>query len=147
MLYTAQTISLAMLETAAHIDNGGLPLNRFLVCIEVPVDVWTIRQELDMAALTPTWAAIPAGQSSIKVGSDWLTSLRSPILLVPSVIVPEERVALINPLHPLAKHITAKIERAFEYDRLFRGGVMVKSEFGKAICEQDAVEIDSWRAH
>jgi len=121
VLYTAKTISLAVLETAAHINNAGLPLNRFLVRIEVPGDVWTIREELDMAALTPTWAAIPAGQGSIKIGSDWLTSMRSPILLVPSVIVPEERVALINPLHPLAKHITATIERAFEYDRLFRG--------------------------
>lgn len=120
VLYTAPTISLAVLETAAHIDNGGLPLNRFLVRIIVPDNVWTLREEIDMAALTPTWAAIPAGQGSVKVGSDWLTSLRSPILLVPSVIVPEERAALVNPLHPLAKHITAKIERAFQYDRLFR---------------------------
>jgi hypothetical protein len=40
--------------------------------------------------------------------------------LVPSVIVPEERAVLINPLHAQANHITARIERAFEYDRLFR---------------------------
>lgn len=121
VLYTAPTISLAVLETAAHIDNGGLPLNRFLVRINVPDNVWKHREEIDVAALTPTWAAIPAGQGSVNVGSEWLTSLRSPVLLVPSVIVPEERVALINPTHPLAKHITAKIARAFEYDRLFRG--------------------------
>jgi RES domain-containing protein len=120
VLYTAPTISLAVLETAAHIDNGGLPLNRFLVRIDVPDDVWKLREEIDVAALSPTWAAIPAGQGSARLGSDWLKALKSPILLVPSVIVPEERAALINPLHPLAKHITAKIERAFEYDRLFR---------------------------
>jgi RES domain-containing protein len=120
VLYTAPTISLAVLETAAHIDIGGLPLNRFLVRIEVPVDVWKLREEIDMSALAPTWSAIPAGQASVKLGSDWLKSLRSPILLVPSVIVPEERAVLINPLHAQANHITARIERAFEYDRLFR---------------------------
>lgn len=120
VLYTAPTISLAVLETASHIDDGGLPLNRFLVRIEVPADVWKLREEVDGLALPPTWSAIPAGQGSVKVGSDWLRSLRSPILLVPSVIVPEERAVLINPLHPQAKHITAKIVRAFEYDRLFR---------------------------
>ena len=32
-------------------------------------------------------------------GAVWLSSRRSPILLVPSVIVPEEAVALINPAH------------------------------------------------
>jgi len=31
-----------------------------------------------------------------------------------------ESVALINPLHPDAKRMTAKVVRRFEYDRLFR---------------------------
>jgi len=120
VLYTAQSISLAVLETAAHINSGGLPLNRFLIRIEVPDDVWILREEIDVAVLSPTWCSIPAGQVSVNVGSRWLTSLQSPLLLVPSVIVPEERVALINPVHSMAKNISASIERAFEYDRLFR---------------------------
>lgn len=43
-----------------------------------------------------------------------------PILLVPSVIVPEEFAALINPLHPMSAKITAKVIRPFEYNKLFR---------------------------
>lgn len=120
VLYTAPTIAIAVLETAAHIDDAGLPLNRFLVRIEVPDDVWKKREEVDAASLPLTWAAIPAGRSSVKFGSDWIASMRSPILLVPSVIVPEERATLVNPLHPLAKRITASIVRPFEYNRLFR---------------------------
>jgi len=46
--------------------------------------------------------------------------LRSPILLVPSVIVPEEFAALINPMHPASAKITAKVIRPFEYNKLFR---------------------------
>jgi len=120
VLYTAPTIAIAVLETAAHIDDAGLPLNRHLVRIEVPESVWKKREVVLAAALPITWAAIPAGQGSIQFGSVWLTSLRSVILLVPSAIVPEEWVTLVNPLHPLAKKITASIVRPFDYSRLFR---------------------------
>ena len=120
VVYAAPTIAIAVLETAAHVDDAGLPLNRYLVRLGVPDDVWSAREDLDVAALPPTWSAIPAGRSSVKIGSDWLASLRSAILLVPSVIVPEERAALVNPLHPDARRITAKTMRPFEYNRLFR---------------------------
>ena len=120
VVYCAPTIAIAVLETAAHIDDAGLPLNRYLVEIDVPDDLWARREELDLTKLPATWAAIPAGRASIKIGSEWLSSLRSAILLVPSVIVPEERASLVNPRHPEARAITAKVVRLFEYDRLFR---------------------------
>jgi RES domain-containing protein len=120
VIYAAPAISMAVLETAAHIDDKGLPLNRYLLEIEVPDDVWTLREELDVATLPSTWSAIPAGQASVRIGSAWLASLRSPILLVPSVVVPEERTSLINPAHKESKRITARVVRQFEYNRLFR---------------------------
>ncbi len=120
VVYCAPTIAIAVLETAAHIDDSGLPLNRYLVEIKVPDVAWAGREELDLAKLPSTWAAVPAGRASIKMGSDWLISLRSPVLMVPSVIVPEELAALINPRHPDASMITAKVVRPFDYNRLFR---------------------------
>ena len=120
VIYSAPAIAMAVLETAAHVDDAGLPLNRYLVEIDVPDDVWAQREEMDISKLPVTWSAIPAGRASVKVGSDWLTSLRSPILMVPSVIVPEEWASLINPRHGEARKITAKVIRPFEYNRLFR---------------------------
>ena len=120
VVYCAPTIAMAVLETAAHVDDSGLPLNRYLVEIEVSDIVWAQREEVDIARLPGTWASIPAGRSSVTVGSRWFASLRSPILMVPSVIVPEERVSLINPGHPRAFAITARAVRLFEYNRLFR---------------------------
>jgi RES domain-containing protein len=120
VLYTAPTIAIAVLETAAHIDDAGLPLNRFLVRIDVPEAVWKKREVVDVSTLPVTWSAIPAGRGSVKFGSDWIASARSPVLLVPSVIVPEEMAALVNPSHPLAKRIRATIVRPFEYNTLFR---------------------------
>lgn len=122
VLYAAPSIALAVLETAAHIDDAGLPLNRYLVRIDVPDAVWAARETLDIATLPPTWSAIPAGRASVKVGSEWIASLRSPILLMPSVIVPEECAALLNPGHPLAKGVKAVVVRAFEYSRVFLAG-------------------------
>ncbi|MEP7084402.1 MAG: RES family NAD+ phosphorylase [Betaproteobacteria bacterium] len=89
VVYCAPTIAMAVLETAAHIDDAGLPLDRFLIEIQVPDTVWKRRDQLDLAKLPVTWAAVPAGRASVKIGSEWLTSLKSAILLVPSVIVPE----------------------------------------------------------
>ena len=120
IVYCAPTIAIAVLETAAHVDNAGLPLNRYLIEIDAPEPAWARREELDAATLPATWSAVPAGRASVKVGSEWLSSLRSPILLVPSVIVPEEWAALINPRHSDAAGITAKVVRLFEYNRLFR---------------------------
>jgi RES domain-containing protein len=122
VLYTAPSIAIAVLETAAHVDDGGLPLNRFLVQIDVPDPAWAAREELDTAELPAAWSAIPAGRASVAIGSKWLAARRSLILLVPSVIVPEERAALVNPLHPDAKKLSATVLRPFEYNRLFRLG-------------------------
>lgn len=121
-LYTAPTIAIAVLETAAHIDDAGLPLNRYLVRLAVPDVTWAAREILDVATLPMTWSAVPAGRASIKIGADWLRGGTAPILVVPSVIVPEEAATLVNPAHPLAAGITGTIVRPFEYSRLFRMG-------------------------
>jgi hypothetical protein len=42
-------------------------------------------------------------------------------LVLPSVIVPEELIVLINPRHRAATGITAGTLRRFEYNQLFRG--------------------------
>jgi RES domain-containing protein len=120
VVYSAPTIAIAVLETAAHIDDGGLPMDRYLVEIEVPATVWKARITLTASQLPPQWDAIPAGMASASAGSRWLGGRKSAILLVPSVIVPEDCAALINPAHPDAARITARAIRKFEYNRLFR---------------------------
>jgi len=53
-------MALAVLETAAHINDAGLPLDRYLVEIEVPAAVWRTRITLAASKLPPQWDAIPA---------------------------------------------------------------------------------------
>ena len=121
VVYAAQTLALAVLETAAHLeDEDRLPLNRFVVRIEVPDDIWRRCDEFRLADLPPAWCAIPAGRASVEAGAQWLNGRRSALLRVPSVLVPEECAVLVNPFHPDAAHLCARAARRFEYNRLFR---------------------------
>ena len=122
VLYTTTTVALAVLETAAHLVDAALPLNRYLIEIDVPADAWSHREVMDVSTLPATWNAIPAGQASVGVGAEWLASMRSPLLLVPSVVVPEECIVLVNPRHPSCRKLKAQVSRQVEYNRLFRGG-------------------------
>ena len=120
VVYAAPSVALAMLETAAHINTLGLPLNRFLVAIEVPDALWAQRQDIAADQLPLGWAAIPAGLTSVEVGAQWLSRQNSLLLCVPSVIVPEESIALINPAHPMASQLTAHQLRPVTYGAVFR---------------------------
>jgi RES domain-containing protein len=117
VLYTATSPALATLETAAHVDVAGLPLNKFLVQIAVPNEVWDRREVLQVSKLGPAWKAVPSGLVSETAGSHWLRSQRCALLLVPSVIVPEEWCVLVNPTHPDARSLHPDVVRPMEYER------------------------------
>ena len=121
MVYASSSIALASLETIVHLRAGDLPLNRYLVQIAIPDDVWAAAVQFDRHT-NVDWDAIPAGKVSLDAGEAWSTSRSSALLVVPSVIVIEERNILINPLHADAARIRAKKLRRWLYDaRLWRG--------------------------
>src|ERR1700719_3724590 len=89
-VYTSQTRALTCLETVGHLNAGGLPLNRYLVEVTIPDDLWTTAQMTTATSLSVGWDAEPAGRTSIEFGTTWIRSGTSAILVIPSVIVPEE---------------------------------------------------------
>jgi RES domain-containing protein len=115
-VYTSTTRALACLETVVHFNAGGLPLNRYLVQVEVPDDLWGKAVAVDPATLPLGWDAAPPGKVSLDLGEAWLKERASVLLVVPSVIVPEERNVLINPLHPDAHRVAAQKVRKWTYD-------------------------------
>lgn len=116
VLYTSTSIALACLETVVHLQHRGLPFNRYLVRITVPAEAWDARDMLDADTLPVGWDALPEGKVSLDLGDDWLFGSGSPLLVVPSVIVPEEHNVLVNPAHALAKGMTARKLRKWLYD-------------------------------
>ncbi len=122
IIYASSSIALACLETFVHLNSGGLPLNRYLIALDIPKSVWSAAHVETPTSLPVGWDAEPASMTSTHFGSDWLKSCASAVLAVPSVIVPEETNVLINPEHPDAARITAAMVRKWLYDpRLSRG--------------------------
>lgn len=99
-----------------HLNAAGLPLNRYLVEVTIPDDVWAGAQEETPSSLPVGWEAEPPGRVSIQFGNTWVRSGSSALLLVPSVIVHEEFNVLINPAHADSARITAVKLRRWLYD-------------------------------
>jgi RES domain-containing protein len=121
IVYASQTRAMACLETVVHLNAGGLPLNRYLVEVTIPDNLWADAQMTTPASLPVGWDAEPSGRTSIEFGTNWIRSGTSALLVVPSVIVPEELNILINPQHRGSARITAVKVRKWLYDpRLVR---------------------------
>lgn len=118
VLYCAQSIALACLETVVHLDFSGLPMNRYLVRIDIPSAVWKRRVIFD-GAKGVGWDALPAGKVSLDAGRSWLGDKKAALLQVPSVIVPEEMNILVNPAHVDASKLKAVKVRKWTYDGRF----------------------------
>ena len=117
VLYCAESIALAALETFVHLDSGSLPLNRYLVHIDVPDNLWDQATLLQSSSLSVGWDAEPSGRISLDIGDAWLNSPGGTLLLrVPSVIVPIEANVLINPRHQDMTGLTFTTNRKWTYD-------------------------------
>lgn len=115
MVYASTSRALACLETVVHLAKTPLPLNRYLVAIDVPRQTWEAAASFDTSH-SIGWESEPAGKVSLDWGSAWARGTSSLLALVPSVIVVEELNVLINPRHPDAKRLRAAKVRRWLYD-------------------------------
>ena len=116
VVYASHSIALACLETLVHLNGDqGLPLQRWLVAIDIPEVHWRQRVCLEPQDL-PGWEATPPEPVSCRWGDRWLAARSSLMAVVPSVIVPEERNVLINPAHPGCADLIATVLRRWTCD-------------------------------
>jgi RES domain-containing protein len=97
VIYAAQSQSLATLEILVHLDSEGLL--RHFVAIPVTIPPHLI-ERLCASALPKHWRTYPAPRSLQALGDAWLARASSPVLQVPSVVIPSESNFLLNPAHP-----------------------------------------------
>ena len=115
MVYASTSRALACLETLVHLGSARLPLNRYLVEISVPVELWETREKAHADHLVG-WDAEPPGLVSMNWGTAWAIGASSILAEVPSVVIPEDTNVLINPRHPDSSKLTAKKVRRWTYD-------------------------------
>jgi RES domain-containing protein len=116
MIYASTSIALACLETLVHLGGGdSLPLNRYLIRIDVPEGLWNTRTLFDPAAHVG-WDAEPPGLVSLDWGTQWAQPARTPLADVPSIVVPEESNVLINSRHADVARLAVLKVRKWTYD-------------------------------
>ena len=93
VVYAASCGALAALEYRVHVKTP--PTNLLLIRIEVP-DTLPLEE----------MPSIPADPNVLfQLGNEWLADNKTPLLRVPSVLVPRQWNLLINPSHPLSAAI------------------------------------------
>lgn len=119
LIYTSSNRALAGLETVVHLNSGGLPFNRYLVEVTIPDAVWASAISITDKTAPVGWDAEPASRTSSNYGNQWARANASLLLIVPSVVVPDESNILINPKHADIDQIEANKVRKWLYDPRF----------------------------
>ena len=94
IVYTAESLALATLEIFVHLESDRIPLVAIKVNIDNDVEIENVSN------LPANWQETNAYSQLQQIGTEWLKSFRTPILKVPSAIVPVEFNYLVNPEHP-----------------------------------------------
>jgi RES domain-containing protein len=118
VIYAGLTIALAALEKFVQLA-GVVATDLVLVRIELPDAAAT--EDRGPADLPVDWNLVPPGPGSMTFGTTWAREKRSLALYVPSVLIPEEKNAVLNPSHEEFPRVRMVIERDFRYDpRMYR---------------------------
>lgn len=114
VLYTSEHESLAVLEVLAHTPITTIPKGLQLMVLTIPDSVSV--KTVDIKSLPANWRKYPAPDILAERGTNWLRSVSSLLLKVPSVITPSEHNVLINPAHKKFQEIKTKEIRDFWFD-------------------------------
>lgn len=110
-VYTSTHLSLAALELFVNLDPADAPEEMTAIPARVPKGV--VVDELEAADLPAGWRGYPAPQEVQELGSDRLDAGKAAVLLVPSVVIPAERNAVLDPRH--AEFAAIEIGEAEEF--------------------------------
>jgi RES domain-containing protein len=118
VVYTSENLSLAALELFVHVAPGIIPADLVWLRGTLPDSISVKR--IEVADLPSNWRDYPAPPELQRMGTDWIMSLTSLVLVVPSAINPIERNLLLNPAHPDMNKLEVEEGLPFQFDpRMF----------------------------
>jgi RES domain-containing protein len=112
VVYASATRSLAALETLVHLNPPVLFAWR-IIRLEF---AGGLVEQLEPAAWPSDWKLEPPPLSTRRLGDDWARALRTAVLAVPSVLIPEETNFVLNPAHPDFQEIAVGPPADFAFD-------------------------------
>ena len=97
VLYTAESISLAYLETLAHRKGLGFNKDFKIMVIRIPSNAEI--QTVESSELSKSWRDFRNYSDCQKIGNAWFDADEKLCLKVPSAVVPENWNVVINTFH------------------------------------------------
>jgi RES domain-containing protein len=125
VVYASLNVATCVLETFVHFGptlRVKLPENLVLVELQVPDDSGVLRVEPDQI---PADAGEPGpdGRSWYqRTGDAWLERAEGLVLLAPSLVVPKEWNAMLNPAHPSMVDVRIVASEPFRFDQRLATG-------------------------
>ena len=117
VIYTAATQSLAALEILANLASYSLLKRSYsIIRVEFPIE---LMRSVQVEDLPMNWKNLEHPQLK-QIGDQWLANRGTPVLEVPSALIPEECNYLINPLHPDFARIVVREPEPFPFDHRFQ---------------------------
>ena len=119
LCYASEHQSLAMLEYFVHLDKDDPPDDIVLAIAEFPDDL--ARETIAAANLPANWREAAAPPELAHFGDDFAQRGEHCLLLVPSVLAPNENNCVLNPAHADFKKIVVQELEPLSFDpRMFR---------------------------
>jgi|WetSurMetagenome_2_1015567.scaffolds.fasta_scaffold1018051_1 RES domain-containing protein len=114
VVYTSGSLALAALETFVHVGRAAIDLRFVAFRITIPENVAV--EQLAVRDLPSHWRSEPPPPSLMEMGTAWVRKQTAAILLVPSVVIPEEHNLVLNPAHMDFRKLAIDAPVPFSFD-------------------------------
>ena len=101
--YASEHQSLALLEYFVHLDKDDPPDDLVLAIADIPGEL--TRERVAVSELPANWRDPAAPPELARFGDDFVAQAKHCLLLVPSVLAPNENNVLLNPLIPAIRRL------------------------------------------
>lgn len=112
-VYMSESLSLCALETLTHMVKMHMMQGFKCVWVDIPDKLIT---KLEPGRLPTDWRAIPAPKSTKEVGDEWFSSQKTPVLRIPSTVIPVEYNFVLNSSHQEFGELIIGDVQDFEFD-------------------------------
>jgi RES domain-containing protein len=113
-LYCSEHLSLAALEVLVHLSPNYRHARFLAVAPAIPDDVQATRWEVQ--DLPIGWRTLAGNPECAAKGSHWAKSGGTLVLLVPSVVVPQERNLILNGMHEASSSVRVRSREPILFD-------------------------------
>jgi len=117
MLYTSQSRALCLAEIAVNLPIGIVPIDYYLVEIEIPDSVNIAK--INLKELKADWNSFPHSSETQQLGDEFIFESKSLVFKVPSAVVQGDFNYLVNPKHSDFHQIKINHTELFSFDKRF----------------------------